>query len=368
MWVHWWDDYNRVLVDGGKCRPGKRVRVRSEHHWSPPGGYAVFERKPKWLRGDKRFELRPETHLSVGSHQPGSSYCWSEQWELAAPRRDRAMSEYQAWPDSEDPRDPTVSAYIIRCGELFIERERRSLASDAVFNPSLHHRTGAMRVGAIGVGVGRDTVFQGSAPIDPPVEALLLQGVDLFRHLVQVARDFLVLDPAANIHEPFDVSSDTISYCGGSPFETPSAPVLADVAPNAPVSLRVWMGEADDTRSAFAVVVNNLETGVRSVSDPTFVTSIGRSVIVSDMPPDLLSAEASAALLAFARAGGNLAATASTMDAEPDVARQQIEQATEELGTDSVLDAAVLVGLSKRVSWAERAIAARDRMRGGVSL
>jgi hypothetical protein len=341
MWVHWWDIRNNVLIDGGKGQPGKLVAVRSEHHRAPPGGYAVLERIPKWIRGSTRFKTRDETSLSLLPGQVGSSYFWSEPWRLAAPRDERSVAEYQAFPNRGRSHDPNVVSYSIRCSELFIERERRAREFHGRLDPATAHPP-SLKIGSIGGGVQRGTIYRGSAPIDPPVEVELVQGVSLARHLIDVARGFQAAETAG----PFEFSPESVTYFAGRPFDVPDDPVRAEIGPAMPLRVNVNIGDSDALRCAFAVAMRNRETGVRAISDPTFLTSVMGSVIATDVPADMLSSESASVLLALADADGDLAVAAEALRTPEATMWSRIELATEELGTDCVDDAVAFIAYS----------------------
>lgn len=342
MWVHWWDIQNQVLIDGGKGQPGKLVAVRSEHHTSSPGGYDVKERTPKWLRKDSRFKFHDETGLATLPGQ--TSYFWSEQWPLAAPRDERSVAEYQAFPRYVLPAELNVVSYTIRCSELFIERERRSRGLYGEFDPAVGHPVGNLQLGSIGGGSQRETIYRGSAPIDPPVEVELIQGESLARHLIDVAKGFQ--DPQRG--EPFEFSPESVTYFAGRPFDVPGDPVTAEIGPGEPVRLSVSIGDSDEVRSVFAVAIRNRETGTRVISDPTFLTSITGSVIATDVPADMLSTESFTVLMTLDHAHGDLAAAAAELGVPEATAWSRIEFATEELGTDCVDDAVAFVAYSSQ--------------------
>ena len=352
MIIHWWDVSKGGLADGNLRSPNTPLRLRSEHHYKPAGNYEIYRLPPKFLRSLRRSKWVTSIGAGVAA-APSSSVYWStEDWPLSEPEPQNIVSFFKARAINQKGRRIRGRSALIRSSLLSIDEQQRSRKSTGGVGAIVHVFT----LGAQGE-VVLTQKWVARAPIDPRVEISLMHGEELLGHLSEVANhfeeqgrddDFEEQGPADFEEQGRADFSEMLGQDGATYFvdePSPAMPDLSqrlegDVGAGQPVTIEVEVGRSETLRTAYAVKLQDVESGYITISDPVFLTAIRGEIIKTHLPLSLLSQGASDVLRAFVEAGGDLRVLAEQYGRTTETVWDDLVSATDELGADSVYDAA----------------------------
>jgi hypothetical protein len=199
------------------------------------------------------------------------------------------------------------------------------------------------------------------------VEISLMHGEELLGHLSEVTNYFVGQGPDDDFEEQgpdddfeeqgpdddFEVQgpadfSEMLGQNGATYFVNEPSPAMpdlsqrleGDVGMGPPVIIEVEVGHSDTLRTAYAVKLQDVESGYITISDPVFLTAIRGEIIKTHLPLSMLSQGASDVLRAFAEASGDLSVVAGQYERTTKTVWDDLVSATDELGADSVYEAA----------------------------
>lgn len=339
MIVHWWDVSKNGLADGHLRSPNTPLRLRSEHHYEPPANYEIYRLPPKFCRKVRRSKWITTIDAGVATHPPSSVYWSGEDWPLDDPVPQNIVSFFEARVFDQRGERIRGRSASIRSGLLSVDEQIRSRRFHGGIGALVHifH----LRAGGE---VGRTEIWVPRAPVDPRVGISLMHGEELLGHLSEVANHFEEQGP-----EDF---SEMLGQEGATYFvdePSPAMPDLSqrlecDVGADLPVTIEVQVGRSETLRTAYAVKLQDVESGYITISDPVFLTAIRGEIIKTHLPMSLLSQGASDVLRAFDEANGEVSVMAEQYGSTIETVWDDLVSATDELGADSVHEAAAFAG------------------------
>lgn len=341
--IHWWHVKKGVVVDDNRLPPLTQLRLRSEHHQRPPDGYQIFEVLPKVLGVLPRRKRWVGDFGAAPPTAPWSSVCWSDQvWGLSGPNVQGAEAVYVPRIDDVTVRLDTPAPRI-RCADIFIDRLGQKSGWDAVLQPEVEVKgpsIGEAAVASVGAKIGRmgfqrgkEIGFIGQTASDPAVQVDLLQGDSLLEFLTAWAQTYEEADPL-----PETLWDVLEMYANGLTIEQELDGSSYSFGPDAPLRADVVVPQEDGSKGAFALRIRSLEDERLAISAPVFFNGVEGSVVVSDIPPEMLPRQHADLLRSL-----DTSALARREGLEQDDEWQKIVSAVDGLGTDTVEEAAVLL-------------------------
>jgi len=353
MIIHWWDVWKGELADGHLRSPNTPLRLRSEHHYQPPVNYEIYRLPPKFLGKLRRSKWVSTIDAGVAAN-PSSSVYWSiEDWPLDDPEPQNVVSFFEARVFDHLGKRIRARSASIRSGLLSVDEQIRSRKFHGGIGGLVH----GFHLGGGGEVVRTET-WVARAPVDPRVEISLMHGEELLAHLSEVANHFEDQGPEDDLEEQgpegnFEEQgpanfSEMLGQDGATYFVDEPSPAMPDlsqrlegvVGAGPPVTIEVQVGRSETLRTAYAVKLQDVESGYITISDPVFLTAIRGEIIKTHLPLSLLSQGASQVLRAFAEAGGEVSVVAEQYGSAIGPVWDDLVSATEELGADSVYEAA----------------------------
>jgi len=341
--INWRHDANGKNVDGATLPSGTGVRVTSMRHLAPPAQYDVSQLIPKPFWRFWGAKSVPVTSMAAVDLDPdpasiGGWFTSSDVWHLPEPSNAEGTAVFQAVTNTQDATSGHLSSARIWLNEV---RQRSAITGEGGANVLM----GGIHFGPkVEAERGIERSWTVRVASDPWLEIRLLQGSDVLEHLAALEVDYAQLFASAPELSMSELPPDTTTYFVDRPLG--DAFVTSLVEPGDGVSVSVNMSRRPDLRAAVCLSVTDLSDGLATVSPPMFFTNVRDRVVATDLTFDMLSADAGDILQAFDEADLDVRALASRLDTSLDAAWRRLVDAADELGCDSITDAARFAGLA----------------------
>jgi hypothetical protein len=339
--VNWYHPGKRRNVDGSGFPPNTEVEVVSRNHPEAPTSYRVYECLPKpfWKFWGRRREI-----VSPGLQafedgpvltSPGGRFR-SEPWNLGEPSEQSGTATFVAESDREDGSSGPLHSRFLRIKEL--HRRHGHQGEVGVGSPAPVVTLKARAGGYADV----QEIYVVETIKDPDIEISVLQGEDVYSHLLAWDREYRERFQASTA-DAWHLSEETITrYFVDRPMG--DASVGWQLLPNEPLTIILEIPDRFDLRAAFCLKIVNTENGRVSMTPPRFLAHIRDTLVATDLTADLLDDEAALLLWRFDQLDFNVQALADEARVDPDAAWLLLVDATELLGAPSVAEAASVIG------------------------
>jgi hypothetical protein len=341
--INWRHGSNGKNIDGATLPSGTGVRLTSIRHMDPPGQYEVSRLIPKPFWNFWGTKLIPITALPAVGVDPdptsvGGWYMSADMWHLPEPSNAAGTAVFQAVTDTGDATSGRLSSARIWLNEV---RQRSSVSGEAGAGISVPGIQFGPKFDS-GTGVERSWTVQ--VATDPWLEVRILQGSEVLEHLADLESDYARLFESPPRLSMGDLPPDTTTYFIDRPLGDAQARSLVEPGDGIDASIRVV--SRPDLRAAVCLCVTDLSDGSASISPPTFFTNVRDRVVATDLTFDMLSSSAREILQSFDEVELDVHALASRLETSASAAWKQLADAADELGCDSVSDAARFAGLA----------------------
>ncbi|MBV9099295.1 MAG: hypothetical protein JO079_14680 [Frankiaceae bacterium] len=337
-WRHHVDGKN---VDGATLPSGTGVRLTSRRHLQPPSEYEVYRVIPKpFWRFWGAAELL-ETRLEAVPNSLGEVGGWhssADVWHLPEPLNASGTVTFHARADTRDGQSGRLSSARLWLDEI---KQHRTITGEATARIALP----GVELGPRGRSEGGvERSWRVQVATDPWISISLLQGPEVAEHLASLEQDYSGLFDAMPAPVMTDLPPDTATYFVDRPVNEATATVR--IEPHEGATVRVAIPNRRDLRAAICLSVTDLDSGERFVSDPVFITSIRDRTITTDMTFDMLSEAGREVLQMFDEMSLDVFALAERLGLSAPATWQSLVSAADELGADSITDAASFAALA----------------------
>lgn len=337
-WRHYLDGKN---VDGATLPSGTGVLLTSRRHLEPPSEYEVYRLVPKqfwrvWGATEVLETRLPALPSSLD--EVGGWHSSADIWHLPEPVNASGTATFRARTDTQDAQSGNLRSARLWLDEM---RQHRSSAADVgarVPLPGVVFGSKGRREGAV------ERSWRVRVATDPWIAISLLQGPDVAEHLVSLEQQYAGLLGSEPPPVMTDLPPDTATYFVDQPLDAATATVR--IEPDVGATVRFTLPNRRDLRAAICLSVTDLETGERFVSEPAFITSIRDKAITTDLTFDMLGEDARDLLQMFDEMRLDTDGLAGRLGVSRADAWERLTVATDELGADSLTDAASFASLA----------------------
>lgn len=311
-------------------------------HLVPPAQYEVSRLIPKsfWkFWGTKSIPVTSMAAIGLDTDPTsvGGSFMSSDIWHLPEPSSADGTAVFQAVTNTQDASSGRLSSARIWLNEV---KQRASVAGSAAVASIAGAHFGPKLEG--GRGVGRAWTVQ--VAIDPWLEVCMLQGSEVLKHLTTLEMDYAALFAAPPRLSMGDLPPDTTTYFVDRPLGDAFVKTLVEPGDGFQVSMHVE--SRPDLRAAISLCVKDLSDGRSTVSPPKFFTNVTDRVVATDLTFDMLSSDSRDILQLFDEVELDVDTLAYRLDSSTDSTWKRLVEAADELGCDSISDAARFAGLA----------------------
>jgi hypothetical protein len=344
--VNWIKPRSGRNIDGSTLPSDTAVRLQSRHHLTPPSQYVVYRLLPKpfwkFWGAQRDEETRLDAPEDSNANHPstlGGRYKSDPVWNLPSPDEESGSVSFRAWTDTEDARSGRLRSARIWLKDKSAGGEVEGTLSGDTSGP-IYKVGGKIR--------GRrhfEKQWEVRVTKDPWIEVSVLQAESVIDHL-RLLED--AYERTADHHGSMrQLPSDTMTYFVDRPLGDTSFTYRLE--PEESLTVAVQIPDRQDLRAAFCLRVRDLESGYIVTSPPIFVTHMRDHVIATDITMDMLRNEPRDLLLMLDEARLDVQYVAEHLGQDVRRTWRQLIAAAQELGADSVGEAAFFVGLNTPV-------------------
>jgi hypothetical protein len=339
--INWRHHNDGKVVDGATLPSGTGVRIASRRHLYPPTEYEVYQSIPKpfWRGWGSKEVLKTQLHAIPSAPDETGGWFFSHNiWRLPEPNNAAGTVTFRAYTDTRDCMSADISSARLWLNQI---SRRRNVTANAEAQLSLAGIN-------FGPGVTREGVVERTWTVqvasDPWVEVSLLQGADVLQHLATLEEQYSSLFQAAPAPVMSELPADSSIYFVDRPFG--DAAMTLRIEPGESVGVNLRPPDRQDLRSAACVSITDLTDGATVTSDVVFFTTIRDKIIATDLTLDMLRAEARDMLEAFDEVDLDVGSLADRLGLSPAETWERLTSAADELGADSISDAARFAGMA----------------------
>lgn len=339
--INWRHHATGKNIDGATLPSGTGVRLASHRHLAPPNEYEVHQLIPKPFWRFWGVEQVLVTKMGVYPQNYGDVGGWffsDDVWHLPEPNNAAGTVIFRASTDTgEGPSGPLSSARIW----LDEIRQHSSITAGADAQLSMPGITFGPK-GARENGVERSWRVRVAA--DPWVEVALLQGSDVLEHLIALEEQYSHTFAEQPVSAMADLPADSAVYFVDRPFG--EARLEWRLEPEDGLMVAVAAEHRLDMRSVYCVSVTDHTDGATFITNPVFLTSLRDRIVTTDLTFDMLRGESRDSLQFFDEVNLDIEVFASRLGLSRADGWQRLVDAADELGADSITDAAHFAGLA----------------------
>ena len=327
--INWHKGKN--IVDNDHLMSHSPVDLRSYGHTAVLESYAIYEQVPKILqklRGDKEVFRRDWPAKALPPAQ--GRYRTANSWELPSPQKSGGKRRFVA------KAGDGISAEITSADIFIAPKKRRDEKGTDLGGTAKAHGFG-LKLPSL-FHWKRETIFDYivSAPKDPLVEVRVLQGDQVRDYLTELATEW-----TGGEADGTGLPGELEVYWSQELVHPATLRCAIDT--ETPLTISVEVDASFDVRAALCLRVCDVDANNMTTSDPLFVTGVGDRIVISDLPPSLLSEEALGLLRSLAAVAGSVQALASAFQRDEAELADEVETVIGEVGTDSLTDALALI-------------------------
>ncbi len=344
--INWWEPSKRKNVDGSMLPSDTAVRLSSRHHLIPPNEYVVYKLLPKafWkLWGAEREEVTRLDALEYrgSAKNLGSRYYSEPLWNLPAPPNQAGSATFRACTDTGDASSGKLGSARIWLEEISAGGRVGGSVGAHISAPSI----------SIGPKVAANRDFQRHWRVrvveDPWVEITVLQAEPVIDHL-RLLEDECEIGASQPHSMMRDLPPETMIYFVDRPMEEVS--LTYRLEPAEPLTVAVQVQGQEGLRATICLRVHDLDNGSAATTPPIFLTHLRGHLFATDLTIDLLRNEPRDLLLMLMLNEDdlNVERLARRLSQDVQTTWGKLIEAADELGVDSVGEAATFVALSTR--------------------